>query len=172
MQKVSEVYKNLYHYTTWEGLQGILETQTLWATHYKFLNDYSEIILFKDKLSSWIHPYVLEGYKNLIKHKPGVKKKIKVKTYKRKGKKVKGYDRKRRALGKKIKYKTAGKFQIAHDEKGNIRGSKIVPLRKKTQKPKKTSRKRQIKKLDQEYLRGHLGFDTWIKQRKQELNLK
>jgi hypothetical protein len=76
MQKVSEVYKNLYHYTTWEGLQGILETQTLWATHYKFLNDYSEIILFKDKLSSWIHPYVLEGYKNLIKHKPGVKKKI------------------------------------------------------------------------------------------------
>lgn len=76
MQKVSEAYKNLYHYTTWEGLKGILETQTLWATHYKFLNDYSEIILFKDKLSSWIHPYILEGYKKLIRHNPGVKKKI------------------------------------------------------------------------------------------------
>ena len=76
MQKTSEVYKKLYHYTTWEGLQGILETQTLWATNYKFLNDYSEIILFKDKLISLIHPYVLEGYEKLIKHSPGAKQKI------------------------------------------------------------------------------------------------
>lgn len=76
MQKTSEVYEKLYHYTTWEGLQGILENQTLWATNYKFLNDYSEIILFKDKLVSLIYPYVLDGYKRLIKHRPDVKQKI------------------------------------------------------------------------------------------------
>ncbi len=77
MKVTLEVYKKLYHYTTWEGLQGIFETQTLWATNYKFLNDYSEIILFKDKLISLIHPHVLEGYKRLIKHSPSVKHKIK-----------------------------------------------------------------------------------------------
>ena len=76
MQKTSEIYKNLYHYTTWEGLKGILKAQSLWATNYKFLNDYSEIVLFRDKLVSLIFPTVLEGYKQLITHKPSLKGKI------------------------------------------------------------------------------------------------
>lgn len=76
MQKTSEVYKKLYHYTTWEGLQGILDTQTLWATNYKFLNDYSEIILFRDKLISLIRPHVHDAYKKLIIHSPQVEQKI------------------------------------------------------------------------------------------------
>jgi hypothetical protein len=76
MQKTSEIYKNLYHYTTWEGLKGILKTQSLWATNYKFLNDYSEIVFFRDKLVSLIFPAVLEGYRQLIVHKPSLKGKI------------------------------------------------------------------------------------------------
>ena len=43
---VPEIYEDhpyLYHYTTFEGLVGILATQTLWATHYKALNDSSEV---------------------------------------------------------------------------------------------------------------------------------
>jgi hypothetical protein len=32
----------LYHYTTQEGLLGILESKQLWATHYRYLNDASE----------------------------------------------------------------------------------------------------------------------------------
>jgi Protein of unknown function (DUF2971) len=32
----------LYHYTTEKGLYGILESDTIWATHYRFLNDVSE----------------------------------------------------------------------------------------------------------------------------------
>lgn len=76
MQKTSEVYKKLYHYTTWEGLKGILQIQSLWATNYKFLNDYSELVLFRDKLVSLIYPVVLEGYKQLIAHKPSLKGKI------------------------------------------------------------------------------------------------
>lgn len=76
MQKKSEVYKKLYHYTTWDGLLGIIQTQSLWATHYKFLNDYSEIILFRDKLISLILPYVREEYENLIKQYPHIEHKI------------------------------------------------------------------------------------------------
>src|ERR1017187_4880845 len=32
----------LYHYTDEKGLIGILESQNLWASHYRFLNDYEE----------------------------------------------------------------------------------------------------------------------------------
>lgn len=76
MQKTSEVYEKLYHYTTWDGLLGILQTKTLWATHYKFLNDYSEIVLFRDKLISLILPYVREEYEKSIKQSPHIEQKI------------------------------------------------------------------------------------------------
>jgi hypothetical protein len=32
----------LYHYTDQRGLDGILSSASIWATHYKFLNDFSE----------------------------------------------------------------------------------------------------------------------------------
>src|SRR5271167_3349960 len=32
----------LYHYTSEVGLQGIIESDRLWATHVRFLNDYTE----------------------------------------------------------------------------------------------------------------------------------
>ena len=76
MPKTSEVYRKLYHYTTWEGLQGILETQALWATNYKYLKDFSEINLFRDKLVSLICPYVRDGFEKLLKKSPHIKKKI------------------------------------------------------------------------------------------------
>ena len=47
MEKISEIYPGLYHYTNKQGLYGILENQCVRATHYKFLNDYSEIELFR-----------------------------------------------------------------------------------------------------------------------------
>ena len=40
----------LLHYTDWDGLMGIMKTQSLWATHYKFLNDFSEIHLYKEDI--------------------------------------------------------------------------------------------------------------------------
>jgi hypothetical protein len=76
MQKTSEVYEKLYHYTTWAGLLGILNNKTLWATHYKFLSDYSEIILVRDKLISWILPHVREAYKTLIHQSPHIEREI------------------------------------------------------------------------------------------------
>jgi hypothetical protein len=34
----------LYHYTTENGLDGILKSDSIWATHYRFLNDLSECL--------------------------------------------------------------------------------------------------------------------------------
>jgi len=76
MQKVSEEYKKLYHYTTWEGLLGILQTQTLWATHYRFLNDYSELVLIRDKLIDFVFPIVKEKYRVLIEQRKDVQRDI------------------------------------------------------------------------------------------------
>ena len=73
MKKVSEEYKRLYHYTTWEGLMGILKEQTLWATHYRFLNDASEIVLIKNKLLEFISPIIRKEYQRLIKKSNEIK---------------------------------------------------------------------------------------------------
>ncbi len=41
--EVNEDHLFVYHYTSRAGLEGILSTQTLFATHYEYLNDTSEI---------------------------------------------------------------------------------------------------------------------------------
>lgn len=51
-----EKYPELFHYTTAVGLEGILRTKTLWATHYEYVNDSDEFkSFFKMRL-----PIVLE----------------------------------------------------------------------------------------------------------------
>jgi len=42
-QRVSERRQYVYHYTTGEGLKGIVESKSLWATGAYYLNDTSEI---------------------------------------------------------------------------------------------------------------------------------
>lgn len=59
-QSVSYVHLELYHYTTTNGLKGIIENQTLWATHHAHLNDHQEIIHFKNRLPEIIEPAVEE----------------------------------------------------------------------------------------------------------------
>lgn len=60
MSKVSAVYKTLYHYTNWYGLLGILDSQLLWATNFRFLNDSSELRLFNEtKLPDILYPGML-----------------------------------------------------------------------------------------------------------------
>ncbi len=50
-QSPDEWPDELFHYTNINGLKGILETQTLWATHYAYLNDSQEIKhFFEDDL--------------------------------------------------------------------------------------------------------------------------
>lgn len=110
--------------------------------------------------------------------------KVKVKKHKRKIKgkvyKVKGYNRRQRKLGKKIKYTKAGQFQVAHDELGNIRGSKIINAKKKTQQqtPRKRiksnrklltklrNRRKSLTKLDTDYVSGNINKNNWLKRRR------
>lgn len=71
---VETVHPELYHYTSIEGLRGILSTQSLWATNYRFLNDRTEIILFKEKLKAYLVPTAREFLSALIfdgKARPG-----------------------------------------------------------------------------------------------------
>jgi len=42
IKRVSEAHEEIYHYTTAVGLEGILRTQQLWATHMEYLNDADE----------------------------------------------------------------------------------------------------------------------------------
>ena len=46
----------LYHYTGIHGLKGIVESQTLWATHYKYLYDAEKIRHFRDRLPDILRP--------------------------------------------------------------------------------------------------------------------
>ena len=72
--KVSEEYKRLYHYTTWNGLLGILKNQSLWATHHRFLNDYSETLLMKNKLFEFVRPVVHKESSDFLNKNPDHKK--------------------------------------------------------------------------------------------------
>lgn len=40
----------IFHYTDGLGLTGILESQSLWATHFRYLNDKTELELYKEML--------------------------------------------------------------------------------------------------------------------------
>ena len=57
-QRVSDVYNSLFHYTSWDGLKGILENNTLWATNIRYLNDDSEYYLIKELLVAQLKPEI------------------------------------------------------------------------------------------------------------------
>src|SRR5436853_635204 len=41
---IREVPRLLYHYTTWAGVEGILSSQTFWATAHDCTNDEAELV--------------------------------------------------------------------------------------------------------------------------------
>lgn len=69
-QPTLENCQKLYHYTTYKGLNGILNSQSLWATNYQFLNDSSEIIYFKQKLQVLIKDCIEEFSPEEVKNHP------------------------------------------------------------------------------------------------------
>ncbi len=60
MEHVSRKHDLLFHYTTCSGLKGILESQSLHATHYKYLNDASELHAIAPKLRELAGPAIRE----------------------------------------------------------------------------------------------------------------
>lgn len=76
-QEIYEKHKVVYHYTTEAGLKGILESQTLWATHYKYLNDATEIEHMRSSLIDRLTPVaksvVLEHFRGSFKAKKKIR---------------------------------------------------------------------------------------------------
>lgn len=64
------VPSTLYHYTSASGLRGIVESNRFWATHYRFLNDASEInygaYLFNSIVDDWLKKEVSDEAKDLL----------------------------------------------------------------------------------------------------------
>lgn len=63
---VHETHPELHHYTNWNGLSGILTSQQLWATHYKHLNDRTEIIQLKNQLTEVLAKRIESFIRELI----------------------------------------------------------------------------------------------------------
>ena len=52
LDELVEQEPELHHYTTYGGIRGILETNTLWATHFRATNDRTEFRLLHDLLTN------------------------------------------------------------------------------------------------------------------------
>ena len=57
-QEISEKHSELFHYTSKQGLIGILKSQCLWATHYKHLNDATEFQLMRTEMVERLFPFL------------------------------------------------------------------------------------------------------------------
>jgi DUF2971 family protein len=69
-----EIWKEhdiLFHYTTEAGVYGILETQTLHATHFKYLNDCTEMDRMVPKLREMMEPIVRNFYTLVARNSKG-----------------------------------------------------------------------------------------------------
>lgn len=57
---IYERHPELFHYTSFRGVEGILQSQTLWATHYQYLNDSMEIELMRDEFAKRLFTHLKE----------------------------------------------------------------------------------------------------------------
>jgi hypothetical protein len=62
--KLVAAHPELHHYTNRLGLEGILKTNTLWATHFSNLSDSSEIVLLKEPLIGALEARIKQEHLN------------------------------------------------------------------------------------------------------------
>ncbi len=67
--------KSLFHYTTANGLKGILSTQTLWATSFEALNDLKELKQAEEILFSIFRPIVADAIEPIRETHPDIESK-------------------------------------------------------------------------------------------------
>jgi len=66
-KSLAEVHPELFHYTNAKGLIGIIESQSIWATHYAYLNDSEEIRHFlKHRLPALLRTVVNQYLDKLL----------------------------------------------------------------------------------------------------------
>lgn len=66
--KFSEEHPELHHYTDFAGLNGIIESNTLWATHFLHLNDSTEVTLLKRPLTDLLVSRALEANSDMARN--------------------------------------------------------------------------------------------------------
>jgi hypothetical protein len=57
---LAAAHPELHHYTTFAGLKGIAESNTLWATHFLDLNDSREVFLLEEPLTEVLSKLFIE----------------------------------------------------------------------------------------------------------------
>ncbi len=62
-----EKHPELHHYTSIAGLEGILASRTLWATHFQELNDSSEVIHLQKPLTSAITQFAIPSVRQILR---------------------------------------------------------------------------------------------------------
>jgi hypothetical protein len=67
MSALTERHKELYHYTDWNGVCGIVSSQCFHATHIRFQNDQSEYIHAREKIVEMLVPKVVSELDLLTK---------------------------------------------------------------------------------------------------------
>ena len=75
-QLIHEKHDVLYHYTSEDGLKGILESQCLWATHYSHLNDTTEIGHFRGELKKRLRPRLKKEIREQYRKNSRIKRNI------------------------------------------------------------------------------------------------
>lgn len=74
--EVWETHPLIYHYTASAGLNGILSTNTLRATHYMFLNDHLETKILTERIWRHFTPHFKKAVTAAGQHNPQVTKHI------------------------------------------------------------------------------------------------
>lgn len=66
-RRIEDEHPELFHYTGFDGLTGILESRELWATHARYLNDGAELIEFRNYLPRILRPGVAKALDELYR---------------------------------------------------------------------------------------------------------
>ena len=69
--RVSQAHPELFHYTNAEGLKGILTSQSLWGTNWRYLNDSTEVAYFCEALPSLLTPARMAACELFAREIPG-----------------------------------------------------------------------------------------------------
>ncbi len=65
-QEVHIAHPEVVHYTDWNGLNGMISSQTIWATRYDHLNDSTEIVHLRERLVQAVLPHVSIRFKKEV----------------------------------------------------------------------------------------------------------
>lgn len=75
-ERTSDVYPELFHYTSADALRNIFKTSCFWATHFSDLNDSSEFSRFALKIQKFILPIVRKKLQSIMKNNADLATKI------------------------------------------------------------------------------------------------